>query len=132
MPFGDGEFDAIINLHALHHTGSPRGVADFLTECARVLKPGGKLLILDYEGSPQINVLHWFLRNRIGTITPGLRNFAQIQDQEWSFLGPYLAAWPLTRAIIENGPLRVSRWKRDFWLYHLTLVKPGGPIELRS
>jgi SAM-dependent methyltransferase len=132
MPFPDGQFDAIINLHALHHMGNPRGVADFLAECTRVLKPGGKLMILDYEGSAQINLLHWCLRKRVGTITPGLRNFAQIQDQEWSFLGPYLHEWPLTREILENGPLRVDRWKRDFWLYYLTLVKPAARDAQRS
>ena len=131
-PFDDNQFDAIINLHALHHMGGPRGVASFLDECRRLLKPGGKLFILDYTGSPQIRLLHWALRHRIGTITPGLQNFARIQDEEWPFLGPYLRSWPATRTAIYTSGFEVTRWKQAFWLYYLTLTKPLAPTSAAS
>jgi SAM-dependent methyltransferase len=38
LPFGDGEFDAVINVESSHHYPNLRG---FLLEVARVLRPGG-------------------------------------------------------------------------------------------
>src|SRR4051812_25474670 len=108
MPFADGEFDAITNLHALHHMGNAAGVRQFLDECYRVLKPGGKLFILDFPGSPQINLLFWALRHRIGAITPGLQNFAKIVDEEWSYLDAYLADWPASERELSRAPFEVA------------------------
>ncbi len=125
MPFADGEFDAIINLHALHHLADAVGVAAFLAECSRLLRPGGQLFILDFPGSLQINLLFWALRRRLGTITPSLRNFAEIVDEEWPYLSSYLRNWPVTEAVLETGPLAVATWRREFFLYYLTLIKPN-------
>lgn len=124
LPFGDNEFDVVMNLHALHHMGGTRGVADFLRECHRVLKPGGRLFILDFPGSPQIKLLFSLLRHRIGTVTGALRNFADIVDEEWEYLDPYLDVWPSTELAIHESPLVVERWDREFFLYYLVLKKP--------
>jgi len=44
LPFGDGEFDAVINVESSHHYPNLRG---FLLEVARVLRPGGFLSHVD-------------------------------------------------------------------------------------
>jgi ubiquinone/menaquinone biosynthesis C-methylase UbiE len=44
MPFGDGEFDAIVSNDSLHHWEDPLPVFD---EIARVLKPGGVCIVKD-------------------------------------------------------------------------------------
>jgi len=44
MPFGDGEFDAVICIEALEHAVQ---IEESVSEMARVLAPGGKLVIID-------------------------------------------------------------------------------------
>jgi ubiquinone/menaquinone biosynthesis C-methylase UbiE len=126
LPFADGTFDAVLNLHALHHLGDARGVAAFLGECARVLKPGGRLFILDFPSSLQIRLAFWALKQRVGAVTPGLRNFARILDEEWDYLMTYLADWPAVQTVIQNGPLQVEHRRHSIFLYYLTLWKPIG------
>lgn len=46
LPFPDGTFDRVWTIHAFHHwEDKGQGIA----ECLRVLKPGGKLLIVESE-----------------------------------------------------------------------------------
>ena len=44
LPIGDGELDAATLMLVLHHIPDP---ADVIAEVARVLRPGGRLLIVD-------------------------------------------------------------------------------------
>ena len=44
LPLDDGTMDVALLSQALHHAGQP---ATALAEAARILKPGGRLLILD-------------------------------------------------------------------------------------
>ncbi len=46
LPFGAGKIDCIISLFAMHHMDHPKKL---LQEIDRVLKPGGRLLILDFH-----------------------------------------------------------------------------------
>ncbi len=45
MPFGDGEFDAVISSYAIDHLNRD-GVVKALSEVARVLEPGGEFLLM--------------------------------------------------------------------------------------
>jgi SAM-dependent methyltransferase len=59
MPFPDGQFDCILSSWALHNIPDKRGRAAALGEIARVLKPGGRLLIVDIiHSSEYVKVLH--------------------------------------------------------------------------
>lgn len=50
LPFGDARFDAVLSTVMLHHLGkAARPVA--VAEMKRVLKPGGRLLIVDFAGA---------------------------------------------------------------------------------
>lgn len=48
MPFGDGEFDAVVVTDAFHHFRDQQGALD---EIRRVLRPSGGLLVLDLDPS---------------------------------------------------------------------------------
>jgi len=48
MPFDDGELEAVISVHMIHHLANPR---KFFREMARVLKPGGLLIIQEIQSS---------------------------------------------------------------------------------
>jgi ubiquinone/menaquinone biosynthesis C-methylase UbiE len=63
LPFGDEDFDVVINIESSHTYGS---VARFLSEVERVLRPGGYLLLADLRTSAgvttlqqQINLCNW-------------------------------------------------------------------------
>jgi ubiquinone/menaquinone biosynthesis C-methylase UbiE len=118
MPFPDGSFDVILNLHALHHMGGSEGVARFLSECHRILKPKGTLAIVDFPSSPQIRLLFWLLRKKVFGITGGLRNFARILDEEWSYLHPYLQGWHQVNLVLDRAPFTTVRKRQRFFLYY--------------
>ena len=54
LPFGEASFDNIVMLDVLHHLARP---AAFLAEAARVLRPGGRLVMLE----PAITPLSWLV-----------------------------------------------------------------------
>jgi ubiquinone/menaquinone biosynthesis C-methylase UbiE len=51
MPFADAEFDLVVSSWALHNIPDPAGRAQAVREIARVLKPGGRLLLIDIQRS---------------------------------------------------------------------------------
>ncbi len=51
MPFDDESFDTVLNIQVLEHVLEPLAM---VSECARVLKPGGRVVFL----IPQTGVLH--------------------------------------------------------------------------
>lgn len=47
LPFGDGEFDVVLSSMAVHNIPSADGRARAVEEAVRVLRPGGRLLMVD-------------------------------------------------------------------------------------
>jgi ubiquinone/menaquinone biosynthesis C-methylase UbiE len=123
MPFPDNTFDVVLNMHALHHMGNAETTHAFFLEVRRVLKPGGKFLIVDFPASLQIKLLFNLLRTRLFDLIGSLRNFADILNEEWSYLAPYLKDWLRVKRIITNGPMVLVKWNQRFFLYYLSLKK---------
>ncbi len=55
MPFPDGRFDVVLTSLMLHHMDNT-GREKAMREMARVLKPGGKLVVVDIAFIPQIKI----------------------------------------------------------------------------
>lgn len=72
LPVNSGELDAAILSLVLHHAPDPRRV---LTEACRVLRPGGRLLVLDLAPHNEAEY-----RERMGHVWLG---FSEEQIREW-------------------------------------------------
>lgn len=68
LPFPDGQFDGVLSTMMLHHL--PRKVREAgVREIRRVLKPGGRVLIVDFVGTESRNGLPAHLHRRHGHVS---------------------------------------------------------------
>jgi len=102
IPFDDDAFDVVLCMHSLHHLGGVEGVRASLHEARRVLRPGGKLALIDHFDSPQLRAAFWGLHKPWLTPTPWLRAFREQHEEEWPYMYEYLDAWPAVRAIVDG------------------------------
>jgi ubiquinone/menaquinone biosynthesis C-methylase UbiE len=58
MPFGDGRFTGAVSFTMLHHVPTADLQDLLLSEAARVLTPGGVLVVSDSIASPELEALH--------------------------------------------------------------------------
>jgi ubiquinone/menaquinone biosynthesis C-methylase UbiE len=58
MPFGPDSFDVVLNVESCH---AYRDQAQFLREVARVLRPGGKLHLVDVRATWNWDLLYQWL-----------------------------------------------------------------------
>lgn len=49
LPFEDGSFDLVLTVAALHHIAEPGAVGATLGEMARVVRPGGRIVVWDHN-----------------------------------------------------------------------------------
>jgi ubiquinone/menaquinone biosynthesis C-methylase UbiE len=124
LDFADASVDWVVCIHSLHHLASVDNVEKFVAEAYRVLKPGGRLSIIDFPGSLQIKVAFWFFRQNAFLVTPYLKWFGSIVQEEWWFLKTYLPQWPHVRRVLWRGPFEVERQDNRLFYYYVTLRKP--------
>jgi SAM-dependent methyltransferase len=105
LPFPDASFDAAVSSFALDHL-RPDGVAAALREAARVLEPGGQMLIIN------LNVDGW-VRVALPAL-PGHGYFGMSQDQE---------RW--RRALLDAGFDVVEHGTRPAAAYYLGAKRAG-------
>jgi len=60
--FQDGEFDAITIIYTLHHMNNPEIV---LEEVKRILKPGGRIIIVEYIIRKRKSKCHKFVKEEV-------------------------------------------------------------------
>lgn len=61
LPFDDGSFDVVLTSHVVKHLDDEALLASF-REVARVLRPGGRFLLWEFEKSPRSALLFWSAR----------------------------------------------------------------------
>lgn len=106
LPYGDGIFDAVVSGFLMRNVGE---VAPVLAEQWRVLKPGGKIVVMDTT-RPKRNLLSPFIWMHMHLVIPfvgglisGFRNaYTYLPDSTESFLTAEELAHRLTAAGFKN------------------------------
>src|SRR5690606_37045262 len=73
LPFGDAEFDLVVLMHALTYADKP---AQAVADAARVLRPGGRLLLSSLARHEHQNVVQAYGHANLGFADKDLRRFA--------------------------------------------------------
>lgn len=120
MPFRDGEFDLVWALESGEYMPNKR---QFLQECTRVLKPGGKLLLAGF--------CHRSTHSVAGTLTPAEQN--HLEELYRVYCLPYLISLPDYQAIATECGLtaiKTADWSTavaPFWQQLLNeTMTPNG------
>lgn len=120
-PFHDNHFDIILNLHALHHISEPQKIAAFMKESERLLKPGGKLCIVDFSDSLPIRLAFWWFLQRKLLWNDYLLSFANLIEEEWPILQLYFKNWPIIKNILYDNKFKILHHRHDFFYFYLQL-----------
>lgn len=96
MPFADGEFDVLTVAFGLRNMASWDGA---LREMCRVLRPGGKLLVLDF--SLPSGALRALYRPYLHHVLPRLAGWLTGEPEAYRYLGESIEAFPSGRALCE-------------------------------
>jgi len=120
LPYADGTFGQILCLHSLHHLGGVDGIAAALKEAYRVLKPEGRLALVDHFDSKQLRLAFWLCRQPwFAWPTSGLRSFRSQLNEEWPYLSVYLDAWPDVRKLVnDESRYSVERDQRGLFFFY--------------
>jgi SAM-dependent methyltransferase len=122
----DESEDWILVIHALHHLETPDRIAQLVDHAYRILKPGGRVSFVDFPNSLQIRAAFWFFINcKPLLVTPYLRWFGTITQEEWPFLKDYLPRFPAVWNVIHNDPRFVVEIEHhELFYFYLTMKKP--------
>lgn len=96
LPFQGGEFDAAVIHQVLHFADRP---ADVIAEAARALRPGGRLVVVDFAPHELESLRLEQAHRRLG--------FAEDEVREWCRAAGLAPGKPV---LLEGDPLTVCLW----------------------
>jgi SAM-dependent methyltransferase len=97
IPFADAQFDRVFTFASFHHFGDHGDYARSMAEVARVLKPGGKLVLLYEPTSPRLLYRWAYARVNRVRADEGLDEDVLVVDRLRAIgtrLGLSMHAWP--------------------------------------
>lgn len=98
LPFADGAFDVVVSSLAIHNIPSEEGRQAAVTEALRVVAPGGRLLIADFQHARAYEtVLHGL----------GVKDLWR-RDLGWRFWygGPWFGTWMVEARAPHHNPAK--------------------------
>jgi demethylmenaquinone methyltransferase/2-methoxy-6-polyprenyl-1,4-benzoquinol methylase len=103
LPFGDAVFDAATISFGLRNVEDPSAA---LTEFARVVRPGGQLLVCEFS-RPRPAPIRWGYGWYLRTVLPFLARRVSSNPEAYTYLQETIDAWPdqpsLARMIARSG-----------------------------
>jgi SAM-dependent methyltransferase len=136
LPFGDGEFEAAYSAHVLYHIDNSGGQAAALGEMMRVVRPGGRVVLILANPFPLLFPLRFIRRvlaatPLLGALLNAVRpkpplpyrpmslGWYRRQLSKWGdvrIIGNALPSTWFDREVSENTPLARAAWKTLRWL----------------
>ncbi len=109
LPFADATFDAVTIAFGLRNLG---GTAAGLRELARVTRPGGRLVVLEFS-TPTWPPFHWVYSRYLARALPAAARLVTSDPAAYRYLADSIVAWPdqpaLARLVESTG------WERARW-----------------
>jgi demethylmenaquinone methyltransferase/2-methoxy-6-polyprenyl-1,4-benzoquinol methylase len=123
LPFGDASFDALTFTYLLRYVDDPSAT---MRELARVVRPGGRIAMLEFHVPRGLWHPLWFFYTRVG-----LPALGRVVSREWYEVGRFLG--PSISSFWERYPLEsvVSMW-RDAGIdsVHARVMSVGGGVVM--
>jgi SAM-dependent methyltransferase len=121
----DRSKDWVLVLHALHHLETPERIGLLMDNVYRILKPGGRVSFIDFPNSVQIRAAFWFFVNcKPLLVTPYLKWFGKITQEEWPFLKDYLPRFSRVWRAINDRRFEKEIERHELFYFFLTMRKP--------
>jgi SAM-dependent methyltransferase len=119
LPYESDSFDAVLSMHSLHHLGGAVRLGRALDEWMRVLRIGGRLMIVDHYDSLQVRAAFWALgKHWVTWPTRGLRSFRDQLEEEHSYLYDYLDSWFVVPTLLQGLPCEIERDRRGLFFFY--------------
>ncbi|WP_019852716.1 demethylmenaquinone methyltransferase [Actinopolyspora mortivallis] len=109
LPFPDGTFDGVAMLFGLRNLADTRAG---LREMARVVRPGGRLVICEFSTPPRQPLRALYRGLALRAVPPVARTVAS-SPEAYVYLAESILAWPEQRRLA--GVIAESGWSRVAW-----------------